>query len=546
MRTITHPIAQILRRSAVLLALCCVSAVASAQTYTISPPPFLIALDDSGKIINNACVWTYTAGTTNVATTYADDVGTMNSNPIRSDSAGRFTAFLSPGSSYKFIYESVCVPPAHGSLLRTADNISAMPAATAGVDVIGTAGQSMTSGQAVYLSDGSGSKISGQWYLADNTNPYSSSSNWVGVTTVNIASAGTGTIRIAGEVTGFVGLTAGLTYYVGTAGAVTTTAPSTNVRLLGQADSSTSMVLTASPPIRYLVSPTITTSIASNLVQQCGARLTLTSGTPVTTTDVTGATSVFVDPYSATGAGAGICAFYDGSSTWTSLTFSEITVALGTLTSALPYDIFCFNNSGVMACDAPVAWTSATARVTGLVLQNGVYVKSGATTRRYMGTFFTTSTTQTEDSAANGYLWNYYNRIPRQLKRIEATATWVYGTGSWQQANASASNQVNMVIGVDEQSVSAFVTHAFSNVSASNTLGATSIGLDSTSAIATDATAGQSGASNAVASVLTAQYNGHPGLGKHSLMWLEFGAASDTFQGTNGASKDGIVATTTH
>src|SRR2546425_11778069 len=74
-----------------LLALFGLPASVLAQSYTISPPPYLLAQNNSGAIINNACVWTYNAGTTTAATTYSDNAGTANANPIRSDSAGRFT-----------------------------------------------------------------------------------------------------------------------------------------------------------------------------------------------------------------------------------------------------------------------------------------------------------------------------------------------------------------------------------------------------------------------------------------------------------------------
>src|SRR5581483_2212225 len=117
-----------------ILLLACATHRVAGQGYTISPPPFLTALDNSGHIINNACVWTYVAGTTTPATTYSDNAGTPNADPIRTDSAGRFTAYLIPGTSYKFVYETSCTPPSHGTTLRTADNIAGVPASAANVD----------------------------------------------------------------------------------------------------------------------------------------------------------------------------------------------------------------------------------------------------------------------------------------------------------------------------------------------------------------------------------------------------------------------------
>ncbi|HUZ03697.1 MAG TPA: hypothetical protein VMU89_25410 [Thermomicrobiaceae bacterium] len=209
------------------------------STLTITPTPFQTVFDDAGAIVSGALVYTYLAGTSTPATTYADVNGaTPNANPIVADSAGRYTAFLAPGTSYKFLYET-----AAGATLRTADNIGGVPANSAGVDVVGTAGEALTAGQAVYLSDGSGSKTAGDWYKADNTNAYSSTTNLVGVVTADIASGATGTVRLQGSVTGFSSLSIGSTYYVGTGGSVVTTQPAVNTRRIGWADTTSSVVV---------------------------------------------------------------------------------------------------------------------------------------------------------------------------------------------------------------------------------------------------------------------------------------------------------------
>jgi hypothetical protein len=230
--------------------------LAAAQQYTIAPTPFQTALDNSGHIVSGACVWTYTAGTTTPATTYSDNAGTANSNPIKADSAGRFTAYLVAGTSYKFVYETSCTAPSHGTTLRTADNIAGVPAAAANVDVqTATAGETISAGQCAYLSDGSGGKNSGQWYKCDSANTYSSTLPEVGLALTAIASSAQGTIRLAGSVTGLSSLSVGSEYFVGTAGAITSTAPA-NRRHLGHADSATSLILTGDPP------PFITTPIS--------------------------------------------------------------------------------------------------------------------------------------------------------------------------------------------------------------------------------------------------------------------------------------------
>jgi hypothetical protein len=136
-----------------------------------------------------------------------------------------------------------------------------------------------------------------------------------------------------------------------------------------------------------------------------GGRLTLTSGTPVTTSDVTGATSIYYTPYV-----SNVISLWTGAR-WQPIEFSEYTLALGTLTSGKPYDVFAYLSSGVLALEM-LAWTNDTTRATAITIQDGRYCKSGDKTRLYLGTFYTTATTTTEDSAANRYLWNAYNRAP--------------------------------------------------------------------------------------------------------------------------------------
>lgn len=513
---------RLLRRLVLVGLALLVPALAAAQTYTITPSPFQTAFNNSGAIINAACIWTYQAGTSTPATTYSDTSGTPNTNPIIASSAGRFTAFLIAGNNYKFVYEAACTPPAHATVLRTADNIQAVPGSSSTVDLTGTAGESITANQAVYLSDGSGGKNAGQWYKADSSNTYSSITNTVGIATTNISTSATGTIRIAGSMSGFSALSVGLTYYVGAAGALTSTAP-TNVRLVGQADSATSLVIEGDPPVQRLTSPTINVSIVTPLLLGCGIRLTLTSGTPVTTADVTGAATVYATPYAAGGWGAGVCAFYDGSANWSTIAFTETSIPLGTLTSGLPYDVFCFNNSGTMNCEL-LAWTNTTTRATALALQNGVLVKTGATTRRYIGTFYTTSTTQTEDSATKRFVWNYYNRVPRSLQKVESTQSWNYTTATVRQANGAAANQVELVVGVAEVSLDLVLAVGVANSAGGVNLSA-GIGEDSTTTYAAGGLA-QPVAAN-IQPIITRLMK-FPAIGRHVYSWNEWSAAAGT------------------
>lgn len=207
-------------------------------------------------------------------------------------------------------------------------------------------------------------------------------------------------------------------------------------------------------------------------------RLTLTTAVPVTTTDVTGATTVYCTPYK-----GNRIALYDGSA-WNLRTTAEFSLALGTLTSGKPYDVFCYDNAGVPTLEFLV-WTSDTARATALVYQDGVLSKTGALTRRYLGTFYTTSTTQTEDSAAKRLLWNYYNRVDRQMIKSETTASWTYTTNTYRQVNNSTANQLEFICGVAEDVVSVTAVHQGAGSSATPTSKYFALGVDAITRAAT-------------------------------------------------------------
>lgn len=271
-----------------------------------------------------------------------------------------------------------------------------------------------------------------------------------------------------------------------------------------------------------------------NLIQDF--RLTLTTAVPVTTADVTGATTIYCTPYKGTS-----IALYDGTN-WNLRTSAEFSLALGTLTSGKPYDVFCYDNATVPTLEFLV-WTNDTTRATALVYQDGILVKSGATTRRYMGTFYTTATTTTEDSAANRYLWNYYNRVQRPMLRVDTTDTWNYTTATIRQANGSTANQLNYVVGLAEDSVDAMVGAAASNTAQATI--AIGVGVDSTTAFSGIYPVNNINVANTNSTVV-GFYKGIPGVGRHFLAWLEYSqnTGTTTWRGDNGApliSQSGIT-----
>lgn len=125
---------------------------------------------------------------------------------------------------------------------------------------------------------------------------------------------------------------------------------------------------------------------------------------------------------------------------------AQISLAL-TLTNGKIYDVFLYDNSGTVTMELSAAWTNATTRADALASQSGQVVKSGTTTRRWIGTIQAAGTNLTEDSLGNAYVWNAYNQIPRKLF-ITQSASHSYN-GGYQQWNATAGvvEQINWVSG---------------------------------------------------------------------------------------------------
>jgi hypothetical protein len=245
-------------------------------------------------------------------------------------------------------------------------------------------------------------------------------------------------------------------------------------------------------------------------------RLTLASGTPVPTADITGASAetIYFTPY----AGDKI-SLYDGAN-WRIYAFTEISADIPDATQM--NDVFIYDNAGTLTLDI-VAWTNDTTRATALAVQNGVYVKSGATNRIYLGSFYATTAGngQSEDSIAKRWVWNYYNRVIRSMRVLETTASWTYTTNAaWRQARASTANQLDFVVGVSEDAVNARVTSRMTAPDATLREWGVGIGLDSTTVDSSSHLTHTNGNSTQFA-VGLAFYTATIAPGHHTLVWLE-------------------------
>jgi|SRR5689334_4207846 len=283
-------------------------------------------------------------------------------------------------------------------------------------------------------------------------------------------------------------------------------------------------------------------------INEC--RLTLETGVPVSTTDQTGKTTVYLTPYT-----GNRLALFNGTSWGLYSLAADKSLALGTLTSGKNYDVFAYDSSGTVTLELSAAWTNDTTRADALTTQDGILVKSGALTRRYLGTLRTTSTTTTEDSGgytgttqvgAKRFLWNYSNRVRRPLFVKDTTNTWSYTTNTVRVANGATAplNCVEYVTGDASLTVQA-AFYALVGLSGNSARGArTGIGLDSSTTISGFSVESYVTSATPINAASVNTYGGSPGLGYHFLSMLEAGSdGTCVFIGDNaGTCQSGLTA----
>ena len=266
----------------------------------------------------------------------------------------------------------------------------------------------------------------------------------------------------------------------------------------------------------------------------CSGRITLTSGVPVLSSTVSGAGTLYFTPYK-----GNAIALYTGSA-WKAMTFSELSVTLSTLSASTAYDLWAYDNSGTVALDT-TAWTNATTRATALAFQDGVRVKSGATTRRYLGSFILGGIKQCSfvvgsiGPAGHGQVdfWNAYNQVPLAMVCGDSVDSWSYTTASWRAYDGAngvsgVNNRITFFIGEAGHAASASCLGMAGGAANGRRIG---LGLDSTSAPSGSFTT-HPGLSNVLQG--TAEHADSTLVGQHYWQMLEYGAASITFYGDGG------------
>jgi hypothetical protein len=145
--------------------------------------------------------------------------------------------------------------------------------------------------------------------------------------------------------------------------------------------------------------------------------------------------------------------------------------------------VFAVSISDVISIEA-LAWTSDSARATALLAVDGVLVKTSDTSRRYVGTFRTTTTTTTEDSEAKRFVYNANNKVPRAMLGTLGYADDNSGTtftfnsqNVWAALNGGTGNKCEWVNGLTE---TVFLAGSVLYASGASSFVMLGIGIDAT------------------------------------------------------------------
>ncbi len=333
----------------------------------------------------------------------------------------------------------------------------------------------------------------------------------------------------------------------------------------------------------------ITQANSSNLafVPKPQGRLTLTSGTPVLTTDTTAQSTIYYDCYD----GGRFVPYYNGTSDQVdTITSCEVPLTLSSSEEATAnvFDVGWFHNSGSPVLCSPTdnggasgkGWAgssntggSNTNRGTGGNAQlhntrgyqtnvNALahcfnnttdYGSIPADQWTYLGSYYTTAAGQTgvqmnPGASAGGTtatvgLWNAYNRVPINVRTSNSNSSWTYTGTSVRAANNSTTYRISWLDGLALSSIHAeYDNSLFTTAGVSGRVG---VGINSTTTISgftPFATSNNTGA----AYFTKGDYSSPPLLGLNFVQALENSTGSTTTFSSGSAAANGLRLESTY
>ncbi|MCD6576812.1 MAG: hypothetical protein J7K66_02205, partial [Anaerolineaceae bacterium] len=246
--------------------------------------------------------------------------------------------------------------------------------------------------------------------------------------------------------------------------------------------------------------------------QICNGRLSLSTGVPVPSSDISSSSIVYFTPYF-----GNRVALYVQDYGWRIYSFSELTLDISGIADGKSIDVWLYDNAGTLTL-AYTEWSNDTLRATAIVRQDGVLVKSGSPSYRYLGSVHLSAAGETCDSVLKRLVWNNYHRVKRQLLKMAPTSGWTYTAETVRPLNNDSTERFEVMVGVDEDPIFAML-YQTTKTSSSGGWQTVGFGIDTTTEFDSDCLTNNLDATHDQHN--HAFYIGHVGIGYHKIQFLE-------------------------
>jgi hypothetical protein len=235
----------------------------------------------------------------------------------------------------------------------------------------------------------------------------------------------------------------------------------------------------------------------------------------------------------------------NGSGVLTNSVLTQVSLSLGSLTSASSYSLFEYNNSGTWTLEADV-WSGINTPLTYGSDAAGRLTKSGSTNKLLIAEFYLSGTGTVYNWTGERDLVNIYNKIPVAVSAQVPTASWSYTSSAWRGSDANTTNGQGR-ISFFESSIPSAISVQFSqalSLAATNAGVYNAIGLNSSTSPTSSIAAAQSSSGTYLLTNST-NYSGTPSTGYNYLQAMEYAITngSNTIygNGTPGMNMTGIM-----
>jgi hypothetical protein len=289
-----------------------------------------------------------------------------------------------------------------------------------------------------------------------------------------------------------------------------------------------------------------------------GGRLTLSTGTPVMRSTVSGSTTIYYTPYA-----SDMVPIFDGTNmipmsvSEVSQSTTDATKSPAAVAASKVYDVFVWNDSGTLRATRGPAWTNDTTRGYSLTIVNGILLNASSITNgpaasrgTYVGTVRSNASSTVDyifggsasgGSAAFFGVWNCYNRVATGTTVVDTSASYTYTAATVRQANGSAGNQISFVLGLNEDAVAVSYAAGGYTTAVAGSFFQYGMGFDNTAAMGRQPQIIYTGSAVIAQAGCTSADQWTPGVGVHVLSLNQVGDGAHA-NNMNSSSLDRLSA----